>query len=101
MNGYHLCVSDFFRRITIHAPTDGWEHLPREQNASSSYWLGPYRSEADAAGIAGDLAYRHDYERLFCKPCFPERFPPPPTRGDHVRGIKGRRKHARERSGGP
>ena len=99
MTGYHLCVSHLYRKVTIHAPTDNWEHLPRENAGRSSYWVGPLKSEADAAGIAGDLARRHDYDRQFCKPCFPDKFPPPPTRGNHIRGIVGRRKHARERSG--
>ena len=98
MTGYHLCVHTFHGRVTIHAPSDNWEHLPREQGLGSSYWIGPFKNEADAAGVAGDLAERHDYEKWFCKVCFPERYPPPPTRGDHVRGVAGRRKHARERS---
>ena len=103
--GYHLCVRNINRRVTIHAPTDKWEHLPRGncggRGRVSSYWMGPYKSEADAAGVAGDLAYSHDYELRYCKPCFPDKFPLPPTRGDHIRGIEGRRKHARERGGRP
>ena len=88
---YHLCVHTYHRRVTIHAPTEAWEHLPREQNADTSYWVGPFRSEADAAGVAGDLAETNDYEKWFCKVCFPEKYPPPPTRGDAPAGPKRRR----------
>lgn len=97
MTGYHLCISNFYRRITIHAPTDKWQHLPRE-GSKSSYWVGPFGTEADAAGIAGDLAHQYDYERCFCKPCFPEKFPSPPTRGDQKRGHRKRMEHKKERT---
>ena len=64
MTGYHFCVSNFYR-VTVHAPTDGWEHLPRK-GSRSSYWPGPYKTESDAASIAEDLAHQNNYERCFC-----------------------------------
>ncbi len=99
MEGYHIRFDEVQRIATIHKPTDNWEHNPRSETSDYGFWIGPLSNEKDTEIAARGVAKFLGYSVRFCKPCFPDRFPPPPTRGDHVRGPAERRKHRRERGG--
>ena len=68
MPGYHLCVNNSWKRVTIHAPTDREQHLPRKSN--NGYWLGPFDTEDEAQDEAQEVAEQHDYEVHRCRKCF-------------------------------
>ncbi len=68
MRGYHLCVNNSWKRVTIHAPTDRPQHLPRESKING-YWLGPFATEDEAQDEVQEVAERHDYEVHRCRKC--------------------------------
>ena len=73
--GYHLRVVHYWDEVTIHAPTENWEHLPRaDESLDENFWVGPLSSEQDAEAAAQGLARGLDYSVHFCKTCFPERW---------------------------
>lgn len=86
--GYHLCVRHYPRRVTIHAPTDREQHLPR-RSRNNGYWLGPLSTEDEAQDAAQEVAERHDYEVHRCRKCFhtPETLN---TRQKHSRAQRAR-----------
>lgn len=65
---YHLCVSKARKCVTIHAPTDWPQHVPRKSR--TSYWLGPFATLDEAQDEAQEAAERHDYEVHRCRKCF-------------------------------
>ena len=67
--GYHLCVNKLWKRVTIHAPTDREQHLPR-RSRNNGYWLGPFDTENGAQDEAQEAAEQHDYEVHRCRKCF-------------------------------
>ncbi len=91
MAGYNLCVNQLHRLATIHAPSDSWQHLPRDRrNGENSkrgfFWDGPYNTEDEAQDAAQELAEAGSYAVHRCKRCF------------HVpQGMTTRQKQARER----
>lgn len=91
--GYHIRV----RRIptgliTIHAPTTNWQHRPRECAPRLGFWVGPVSNLQDVEQAAQRLAERLGYVMEYCKLCFKDRHPPPPTEGDGPAGAPLRRK---------
>ena len=70
MTGYHLCVNRKWKVVTIHAPTDRWQHLPRAES-KTCYWLGPYATEDEAQDAAQEEAEWNDYDvQRRCRKCF-------------------------------
>ena len=70
--GYHLRVNPTWKLVTIHKPTDSWQHLPRETPVSARgfFWVGPLPDLADAQQLAEDLALDRDYNVHRCSTCF-------------------------------
>ena len=56
--------------MTIHAPTDRWQHLPHTVSPKHGYWLGPFATEDEAQDEAQEVAEEHDYDVLRCRQCF-------------------------------
>ncbi len=94
--GYHIRVRHTpSTAITVHAPTENWQHRPRTNPPKDGYWIGPFARPERAEQIALDLADELSYELQLCKICFSDRMPAPPTRGDVPAGIHRRGRHAR------
>ena len=68
MSGYHVNISHAIKLVTIHAPTDRWQHLPRETGAG--FWVGPLESIGAAQDAAQEVGERHDYPVHRCRTCF-------------------------------
>ena len=58
-----------WKHVTIHAPTDRHQHLPRPESRTC-YWLGPYATETEAQDEAQEEAEWRDYDVQRCRKCF-------------------------------
>ena len=70
MSGYHVNTNHAIKLVTIHAPTNQWQHLPRETAPSAGFWIGPLESVEDAQDAAQEVGERHDYAVHRCRTCF-------------------------------
>ena len=68
--GYHLCVNRMWKHVTIHAPTNRHQHLPRPESRTC-YWLGPYATETEAQDEAQEEAEWNDYDVHRCPEVLP------------------------------
>ena len=69
--GFHLCVDPAWKLVTIHKPTDSWQHMPRETPPNDSgFWVGPIADLQEAQDAAQELAESRDYDVHRCKRCF-------------------------------
>ena len=95
--GYHVRVLvNYTPLITIHAPTENWQHRPRDQAPKDSFWVGPALTEEGIVRVAKRLAEEYGYPIRYCQLCFRDRIPLPPTSGDQPAGDTRAQKRRRE-----
>ena len=96
--GYHIRVRHIpWSVIVIHAPTENWQHRPREIQPKDGFWVGPFLSLERAEQVAKKLAEQHGSPVEMCRTCFRYEHPPPPTDRDHVRGKRGIRRDKQQK----
>ena len=69
--GHYINVNHATRLVTIHVPTDRWQHRPREGTpAKCGFWVGPLESVRDAQDAAQEIGEQLDYPVHRCRTCF-------------------------------